>query len=403
VRFTAGPFVVALAAATACASGDSSTVSAAVRDSAGVTIVENPAGGAAAWRLSAEPVLSIGAMEGDANYQLHRVNGAVRLSDGRVAVLNSGSQEVRYYDADGRHVRTTGRQGGGPGEFQGAFTLLRSGDSVVVFDTPMRRITVLSPDGSLARTLTLGSPSDGQFPRPVRMLPNGELLATNEEFLGGTPETGVRRNPIEVLAYDAQGSKGASYGNHAGSEMFMMVDGDAIFFTTPPFARATTVLADDARLVIASNDSYELRIYALGGADAGGPVLTRIVRRQHQHLPVTQADIAEAVRQRMDGITSEAGRQNIERQHAAIPHPATMAAFGLVRLGTDGTLWVGSARRPSDGVPRWTVFDQEGRMIGELTVPERFGILEAGEDYVLGRWRDELDVEYVQVYRLEKP
>jgi hypothetical protein len=401
VRFAAGPFVLALAAATACASGDSTTVNVSVLDSAGVTIVANPASGAAEWRLSAEPLLSIGAMEGDANQQLHRVNGAVRLSDGRIAVLNSGSQEVRYYDVDGRHIRTSGREGGGPGEFQGAFTLLRSGDSVVVYDTPMRRITVLSPDGSLVRTLLLGSPTDGQFPRPVHMLPNGEVVATNEEFLGGTPETGVRRNPVELLAYDAQGNKGASYGRHTGSEMFMMVDGEALFFTTPPFARATTFLADDDRFVVASNDSYELRIFAL--ADANEPVLTRIVRRQHEHLPVTQADIDEAVRQRTDGVTSAAGRQNIERQHAAIPHPATMPAFGLVRMGRDGTLWVGSARRPSDSVPRWTVFDREGRMIGELTVPERFGILEAGEDYVLGRWRDELDVEYVQLYRLEKP
>ena len=74
--------------------------------------------------LAAEPDLVIGVLEGAAEYQLYRVGRPVRLSDGRIAVPNSGSHEVRLFDASGRFLRSVGRLGSGPGEF-GEFSALR--------------------------------------------------------------------------------------------------------------------------------------------------------------------------------------------------------------------------------------------------------------------------------------
>jgi hypothetical protein len=68
----------------------------------------------------------------------------------------------------------------------------------------------------------------------------------------------------------------------------------------------------------------------------------------------------------------------------------------------DGDLWVADYRRPSDTQPRWTVFDSTGQMLGAVAMPERFTPYDIGADYVLGTWRDELDVEHVQLYALEK-
>ena len=36
-------------------------------------------------------------------------------------------------------------------------------------------------------------------------------------------------------------------------------------------------------------------------------------------------------------------------------------------------------------------------------MPLRFSPMHIANDFVLGRWRDELDVEYVQLYKLAKP
>src|SRR5687768_145368 len=107
----------------ACESdGDSTTRQSVVRDSASVTIVENAApvwtDSAHAWRVETEPVVTIGVVEGAPEYQLFRVRHALRLDDGSILVADGGSRELRFYDSTGRHIRSIGRDGEGPGEFR---------------------------------------------------------------------------------------------------------------------------------------------------------------------------------------------------------------------------------------------------------------------------------------------
>ncbi len=124
-RRVAGSFVwMVSAAALACgdaADGGGTPSEVTVRDSSGVEIVENsiPEEPPLAFVASDAPSLAIGALGGDETQQLHRVQDALRLPDGRIAVLNSGSHEVRIYGADGTLDLAFGRQGDGPSEFTG--------------------------------------------------------------------------------------------------------------------------------------------------------------------------------------------------------------------------------------------------------------------------------------------
>ena len=80
-----------------------------VRDSAGVTIYDNSAGEwteATAWRLSSEPTLAIGIFDGPEEYLLFQARGARRLSNGNILIANGGTHELRFYDPNGRHVRS---------------------------------------------------------------------------------------------------------------------------------------------------------------------------------------------------------------------------------------------------------------------------------------------------------
>ena len=66
----------------ACGAGERTGARAVVRDSAGITIVENTTPlwrDGDAWSLTAEPTVQIGVMEGEAEYQLHRT---FRIADG---------------------------------------------------------------------------------------------------------------------------------------------------------------------------------------------------------------------------------------------------------------------------------------------------------------------------------
>ena len=106
-------------------------------------------------RITAEPALQIGVVEGDHNYELFRVTGAVWLSDGRVVVVNGGTAELRYYDREGRFLRRVGGRGKGPGEFTALTRVYRAaGDTVLGYDAwYLDRLSVFDERGDFVRNI----------------------------------------------------------------------------------------------------------------------------------------------------------------------------------------------------------------------------------------------------------
>ncbi|MCY4508956.1 MAG: hypothetical protein OXG35_18670 [Acidobacteria bacterium] len=53
-------------------------------------------------------------------------------------------------------------------------------------------------------------------------------------------------------------------------------------------------------------------------------------------------------------------------------------------------------------VPAWTVFDDDGRVLGLMDLPPDLDIFEIGEDYILGSVSDDLGIESVQLWPLDR-
>jgi sugar lactone lactonase YvrE len=95
----------------------------------------------------------------------------------------------------------------------------------------------------------------------------------------------------------------------------------------------------------------------------------------------------------------------LEQGWARMTVRETLPPLEGMTLDSLGYLWV---LRPS-GMPHdpltVDVFDPDGRFIGDLSVPGGLRPRPApviGADYLMGVWADELDVETVRVYRLER-
>ncbi|MGD8727344.1 MAG: hypothetical protein PVH40_06845, partial [Gemmatimonadales bacterium] len=157
--------------------------------------VARPAGGQV-WHLSAEPSLEIGTVEGDPRYELFRVAGIAELADGRIAVANGGSSEIRFYDEHGVFVHTTGRTGEGPREFRYIAWLVRlEGDTLMVHDWQNQRITLLDGRGAFVRAYSLQAfASAGIEPTVVGPFADRSLLVKLRPALRtDTVRTGWRR------------------------------------------------------------------------------------------------------------------------------------------------------------------------------------------------------------------
>ena len=133
-------------------------------------VVESQAPAAANLVLADEPLVRVGMLDGPMEYLFGSIEGGVRLEDGGIVVADEQSYEVRRFDARGRHVWTSGRQGQGPGEYEGV-RLLRGcpGTAITLFDWHFDRITRLDRDGNVIDTRKLaGTECDPTATPPAR-------------------------------------------------------------------------------------------------------------------------------------------------------------------------------------------------------------------------------------------
>lgn len=369
---------------------------AVVTDSGGVAIVTNadPAR-VTAWSLDAVPELTIGELEGEEAYLLDRVPGAVRLADGAVVVANAGSGELRYYDATGRHVRSVGGAGGGPGEFQGLFSLWEAGpDSLLAYDLRARRITVYGADGTLKGEHALNA--NGMFMRAVGHLGDGRLVAEVVRRPEGPPPQGISRDTIVLLAFDLATAGIDTIGAFPGNETVINVatSGGEILsvdIAAWPFLKGFRAAAHDDRIAVANTERPEVRLYTAGGE------LVRIVR-----WPATPRRPDDGVKQQFTDEEVERAREqdeaSVRRRVAEAPWPAELPVIDELRFDSEGRLWVLPAFQDES---EWLVFNPEGALLGRLPVPDGFTPTEIEADRVVGVVRDELDVSRVVVLRLE--
>lgn len=405
----------ALAGCDAAADGGSATET-IVRDSAGVTIVENssPHGVTPApLMLSEEPVLEIGVLDGAPEYQLHQVRQAGRLSDGRIFIANGGSSQLRFYDTDGGFLGSVGRQGEGPGEFQSlTFARAMDGDSILVFDNRSRRITIIAPDMSFAHDFTpLGADESAAPLNIVGALAGGTLLARAQmSFMGdGGIEDGFRRDPVN-FSIGLPGEEPVQVDPIPGAEMHLRTSTSggnlvSVQMMGIPYARNALTASGPAHFFLGSNETYEVRRFTADGR------LDAIIRSDHVPLrPVTPELVdlhadelierqAQALGSEPDAAEAATMRESFRdlQRVPSLPVYRSLVADDAARLWVQEYALPGEERE-SDG---WILFDEDGRMLGGVQFPVDFRPLFIDAEVMIGVARDEYDVEYVRVYALQ--
>ena len=398
---------------TACG-GDTSTAGSGVasgpivRDSAGVRIVENRAPAWTAgtgWRLADSPHLDLGALEGPAATQFFQISDGAVLSDGGFVVSGFGSHDLRRFDAADKHVWTAGREGDGPGEFRGLTTIaVDTADALLTYDYRHRRIYRWATDGSFVDARPLEGVDEGGFPFVQTLLPDGRAVFTFLYFaVEDPPEPGeLRRDPLEVRIATPGDSAALLLGEFPGREFVIMRQSETaqrvrVISGSPPFARITTTASDERGVWVGDNDRPEILRYGLGGT------LQAIVRLPFEPVAVTPELVKRALEEELEDADDSEEKDLARQRWEDLPLPESLPYFEALEVDRLGNLWIRSYQAPGDEIRTWHVLAADGEWLGTVTFPDRVSPLEIGEDYVLARFGDELDVEHVQMWELIKP
>jgi hypothetical protein len=351
-----------------------------------------------AWTLAAAPEVEVGAREDDPGHALHNVVGAVRLPGGRIVVANAGSRELLVFGPEGGHAATLGRKGRGPGEFEAlAWVGHLRADTVVAWDHSLLRWSLFTPEG-FVRAVTPSPEPGGMFPRAMGVLDDGSLVigsGWNVSALaaGGA---GLRRDTVAFTRYGRDGRLLGTVARAPGRQEYV-TSGPAGFATSvAPFARETFLAVSGSEVWLGDSDGFRIERRAAGGDVLGA------ISRAWKGAPVRPGDVERHKRERLERIVVDSYRQQQERVLEEMPFPPTAPAFGALLADDGGRVWVGDSPLSADSARRWTVFTAAGAEVATLRTPPGLEVMQAGDGFVLGRWRDEDGVERVRVYRIDR-
>ena len=400
--------LLGLASLTACWPADNSDVSVDRFGGAAALVVDNREPkwvDGEAWSVVGEPAVSVGVLDGPPHYQLFEVSAAARQSDGDIIVIDGGTREVRLFDRDGGFVKTLGGSGSGPGEFQDlAQVVVTPTDAVLVWDNANYRITHFDAAGELGEVQSVDRNGLAKVIDPplyawtAGLLPDGQVVVrliekTTKDLLPGLsrPRSGALRVSADLSQIDTLMFFG-------GVEQVNVRAPWGLSPVEPPLAKKTLVAIQPTlpRLCIGDQEGPEVVCFGPG-------VSNTAIRWTAESSRVTDREVAVWRDTTIELYTLKMTESQARQVLSEVSVPPVRPNYSRLVLDRVGNLWV--ERSPvywADPEPvEYLVFDPEGLLLGTVTLPP-IAVLEIGDDYVLGVFRDEMEVEYLRVYAIIK-
>jgi len=176
----------------------------------GVRVIHNERGGK--WgnnlEVKLELIRTIGGIDvEDANLAFRDPRDIVLDSAGNMFILDSGNNRIQMLNPEGIFIKTIGRRGQGPGEFQFPYSVaIDSQDYLYVFDSVNLRIQVFTPEGKQEKTIKFKTYAQNQ----IRLLKSG--LVVMGGMYGFRPFMEKRKLPKLIEVVDKNGKMINTFG-----------------------------------------------------------------------------------------------------------------------------------------------------------------------------------------------
>lgn len=329
-----------------------------LRTAGGVQVVENPA----------EPIIGV-PMRLVEDLRIAGPGPNDRFGDiwhvaiddnGNLFAMDAAKCRVDVFSPDGRHLRTVGRRGQGPGELQNPneIFIVRKPRPLLAFEDFIQALSFFDLEGKFVSSRPLAV----VFPVDLRVDPSGRVWAVRNTEENGRPGLAIfplddELAPGNPLAFVGRGPEVPN-----GVRLF---DADIRWD-----------VGEDGG-AFANGADYEIQVF-----DASGRVVRKITR-PYKAKAITPEYVSKAVR----------------RKDLRVEHPKTFPAVRAILCGDQGRLFVQTWEPgPEPGTAMFDVFDAEGRFTRRMTVPEN--LQAARGDRVYAIVHDDDDYPIVVRYRI---
>ncbi len=192
------------------------------------------------WAEGAAPRPTLGA-----------ITHALQLTSGVIVIADNVDSRLHFFSGTGAHLKSVGRDGGGPGEFKSATWVGECArDSVFVFDRIQNRLSVFSASGHYVRQRALT-----RDPVIVACATDGTIALAQRSGAPPSPATPTRGQIVRLDDRDREIARAT----------------DVLFGGERPMAATLRMTAAPGMMVYGAGDSA--RVFVLG--DSGAPRTVR--------------------------------------------------------------------------------------------------------------------------------
>ena len=322
----------------------------------GVTVVLNPQkpvklpGMPTTLKLTED--LCIGKETKDENYMFSRLGSIQVDDDGNIYVLDTKEILVKVYDKNGKHLRTFGKKGQGPGEFQLASRMyMAEREKLTFLDTGNKRFSYYSLNGECLKETSCGKWNLDEALADSKGTIYGETLSISLE--------GVKQ---KLLKFDPQFSQVSEL---ADIEVKM----------TPPSVNPIPVkfffmVTKEDNVIWAKASIYELNVI-----NSKGEKIKKIVK-DYNSVKITDEEKEKLIKEKYEDSLL---------QGIKLEWPENYPALYYFALDDRGWIYVSTHEKDVKGNIYFDVFDAEGRSIVRFSHPkgEMLSVVKKNKAYFL--------------------
>jgi hypothetical protein len=275
--------------------------------------------------------------------------------EGNIYVADSGALNIKKFDAQGKFVKTIGREGQGPGEFGGLYYSTFAKDRLIVWDSGNRRLCAFTPDGEFIKSANVAY-EEGSV-RKLRGFSTGEVAVEKEISFRNQPDK-PQTCTIDLYSPDLELVR-TIYKRELWRKKYIRTQDYGT--TTLYFPYSADVRWDvipDGLIIIGYSDSCELEI-----CDRSGIKISTI-SHTYEPVKVTEKDKKDY----FDSLAFYRGGERLKEVPDYITKytqfPKHKPVYENILVDAEGNIWVVLNREnQEENGKMFDVFDPEGNFI----------------------------------------
>ncbi len=331
-----------------------------IEEKNGVTVVKNPKEPIHGQDIfSMEEELSIGEVEGREEFMFSAIRSIAVDEAGRIFVLDREDPHLRVFDQNGAFLRTIGRKGQGPGEFNFPLSVSITRQNELVVDDMRSRLAFFSLEGEFKRNLQVAT---------INLL---RIDIDSEGNLIGIVIVREEENPrYELRKFDSELNYLCSFGSsplpdQSGYNPFMGV--------------LISQIDNNDQVIFGFPENYEIKIF-----DKEGNLKRKIIK-DYDPVEVTE----EEIKQETESTPPEL-KVSIPKYHNA---------YYWFTADDEGRIFVMTHERVEQGEGfYYDVFDPEGKFIAKIPLEIRPYLFKNKKLYTVEQ--DEEGYPFVKRYKV---